>query len=234
MIEDNNINNNLREAIHREELSRPPMPKDLNTRLMQRVEKEVNTKHKRKHIAWSWIAAACVAAFIAIVLHQVPSTPKGEPQIAHVAKDSMKQNEEKFDNKEPQPLTANTKHELQAKQEEKAIGINSKKPLMARAECVVKEEARQRALSPEVPAQTQQDLAVADNADKPAATPTANQTTQPRILTERDIPVTRPENLKYTKEELALMRKQANEAYLKWMELELEIARYNQEQTALK
>ena len=51
-------------------------------------------------------------------------------------------------------------------------------------------------------------------------------------LTERDIPITRPENYKYTPEEIALMKKQAREAYLKWVELELEIAKYNQEQTA--
>ena len=52
------------------------------------------------------------------------------------------------------------------------------------------------------------------------------------VLTERDIPITRPENYKYTPEEIALMKKQAHEAYLKWVELELEIAKYNQEQTA--
>ena len=52
------------------------------------------------------------------------------------------------------------------------------------------------------------------------------------VLTERDIPITRPENYKYTPEEIALMKKQALEAYLKWVELELEIAKYNQEQTA--
>ena len=53
-------------------------------------------------------------------------------------------------------------------------------------------------------------------------------------LTERDIPITRPENYKYTPEEIALLKKQANEAYLKWVELELEISRYTLEQTAQK
>jgi vancomycin resistance protein YoaR len=51
-------------------------------------------------------------------------------------------------------------------------------------------------------------------------------------LTERDIPITRPENYKYTPEEIALMKKQANEVYMKWVELELEIAKNNLEQTA--
>ena len=52
------------------------------------------------------------------------------------------------------------------------------------------------------------------------------------VLTERDIPITRPENYRYTPEEMALMKKQAREAYLKWVELELEIAKHHLEQTA--
>jgi hypothetical protein len=55
---------------------------------------------------------------------------------------------------------------------------------------------------------------------------------KPVTLTERDIPITRPENYHYTPEELALMRRQADEAYLKWIQLELEIARHKLEQTA--
>jgi hypothetical protein len=58
--------------------------------------------------------------------------------------------------------------------------------------------------------------------------------TKMQTLTERDIPITRPENYKYTPEEIALMKRQANEAYLKWVELELEIAKHCQEQTAQK
>lgn len=52
------------------------------------------------------------------------------------------------------------------------------------------------------------------------------------VLTERDIPITRPENYKYTPKEIALLKRQAAEAYLKWVELELEIAKHSQEQTA--
>jgi hypothetical protein len=55
---------------------------------------------------------------------------------------------------------------------------------------------------------------------------------KPVTLTERDIPITRPENYHYTPEELALMRRQADEAYLKWKQLELEIAKHKLEQTA--
>ena len=88
-------------------------------------------------------------------------------------------------------------------------------------------------------------LAQETKAEQPAAKPTAeevhkdlaiaeNAKPQEKMvtLTERDIPITRPENYKYTPEEIALMKKQANEAYLKWVELELEIAKNNLEQTA--
>jgi hypothetical protein len=54
------------------------------------------------------------------------------------------------------------------------------------------------------------------------------------MLTERDIPITRPENYKYTPEEIALLKQQANEAYLKWVELELEISKYTLEKMAQK
>ena len=55
---------------------------------------------------------------------------------------------------------------------------------------------------------------------------------KPTVLTECDIPITRPENYRYTPEEIALLKKQANEAYIKWVQLELEIAKCNLEQMA--
>ena len=55
---------------------------------------------------------------------------------------------------------------------------------------------------------------------------------QPAVLTERDIPITRPENYRYTPEEIALLKKQADDAYVKCVQLELEIAKHNLEQTA--
>ena len=71
-----------------------------------------------------------------------------------------------------------------------------------------------------------------EDTEKVVPLPQAQPKTEPRMLTERDIPITRPENYHYTPEEIALMKKQANEAYLKWVELELEIAKHNLEQMA--
>lgn len=228
MTEDKNIKNNLCEAIRREELSRPQMPKGLNARLMQRVDKEVNSEPKHRHIVWPWIAAACVAAMIVVYLTPPKADGVGESrtEIVKAGKDTIRQHFQPTVNETPQPLIANNER----KPHKRSIQtVNAKEPLLSRTECAEHEETECK-VAPEVPMQEQKDVAVADN----PATPSANSTVMPRVLSERDIPITRPENLKYTKEELALMRKQANEAYIKWVELELEIARYNQEQTALK
>ena len=74
--------------------------------------------------------------------------------------------------------------------------------------------------------------AIASDETVPADLPRTQAKPQQVVLTERDIPISRPENYHYTPEELALMRRQANEAYLKWMELELEIMKYQYEQVA--
>ena len=71
-----------------------------------------------------------------------------------------------------------------------------------------------------------QPVLVAEAAPQPAA--------KMKVITERDIPITRPENYQHTPEELALLKKQAAEAYLKWVELELEISRNNLEQAMQK
>ena len=94
------------------------------------------------------------------------------------------------------------------------------KPVVAE-QLLAQESAPAEEVAAENPAETANDVAMTTQA-------------KPKTLTDSDIPITRPENYKYTPEEIALMKRQANEAYLKWVELELEIAKYNQEQTAQK
>ena len=202
-------------------------------------DKMMAERNKKPRIIkfWPWLVAACVAGLFMVFLAppRAPHPPrsalatlglskKGELQIAQVTEDSTKHN------KEPQHLIANAEHKAMKKKETSVPVIKNKEPLSGKTECV-KENETEYQVAQEDPVQGQKDVDVTDN---PAATQAANSTVKSRVLTERDIPVTRPENLKYTKEELALMRKQANEAYIKWVELELEIARYNQEQTAQK
>lgn len=66
---------NLRDAISMDEMERPQMPSDLNARLMQRVNEEVNQKKTHTRTLWPWLAAACVAGVVAIFLTPPKETP---------------------------------------------------------------------------------------------------------------------------------------------------------------
>lgn len=230
------MENNIKKAIRNEELLHPPMPKDLNARLMKRVEKEVNNKPAKKplRLIWPWVAAACVAAIIAVKIAPLtPQPPKGELQIVHVSEESVKPNSEIPEIKEQPPVITSVDREPQGKQEKKALEVKGNETLLAKKEMLLA-----KAEASEDTSNSSEKVAVGEESveQEPllavAEKPQSQQ--KPRVLTERDIPITRPENYKHTEEEIALMRRQANEAYLKWVELELEIANHYYEQTAEK
>jgi len=215
---------NLREALRQEATELPPMPDDLNDRVLQRIGAQQKRPAKVRRL-WPWIAAACVAAVMVVWL----MPPKTSPP-ASLAKDRgvVTPNTQKVE----EPVIAKV---------ETTIAQPTAKPVKAK-------KARRQTAPAEhdtlLIAQEAIALTDAPEAEAPlaAATPTVPggfsagepKPTEPKpmTLTERDIPITRPENYHYTPEELALMRRQADEAYLKWIQLELEIAKYNQEQTA--
>ena len=109
--------------------------------------------------------------------------------------------------------------------------VNEASVIADKVEQPVAEPEQTVVQQPEVqPAQAPVKRIVAKVEPKKVETPSVVPQKQPA----RDIPITRPENYKYTPEEIALMKQQANEAYMKWVELELEIAKNNLEQTAQK
>ena len=205
---------NLRDAIRMEEAEGPQMPTDLNARLMQKAQR-LSVKEKSKKKWWPWIAAACVAGFMMVYLTPPKDTTMGTDTNQEVAvKVEPKQAKPQQDVQQEIILPeAPVKEALkQIAQSTPAKPKKQQTPVVAEPQ-IAQETAPTETLKAETPAIAQ------------AATTT---------LTERDVPITRPENLKYTPEEMALMKKQANEAYLKWVELELEIAKYHLEQTAQK
>ena len=210
---------NLRDAIRQDEMERPQMPADLNARLMQRVATKEEKKPRR--IIWPWIAAACVAGVMMIWL----TPPKTDTPTDVVAENKPAVEQPAIDNKEDD--TAIAKVETEAKEPVSAPTKVKKVPTtIAKRDAVLLAQETPAVETPATPTVEEiRDLAVAE---------TAKPQSQPVTLTERDIPITRPENYQYTPEELALMKKQANEAYLKWVELELEISKCNLEQTAQK
>jgi hypothetical protein len=206
---------NLRDALLMDEGERAKMPADLNERLMQRVAKE--QKKSRRIVVWPWIAAACVAGIMMIWL-----TP---PKTAETTADAtVAENKTEVEtpvvNKVEEPKADRTPEEVKEIKSVKKVR-KAEKPLLVQEGTVVEPIP----IATPAAHEATSDLAVAEptKAEEKSVT-----------LTERDIPITRPENYKYTPEELALMKKQANEAYLKWAQLELEIAKHQLEQTAQK
>lgn len=145
---------NLREAIRQEEMACSPMPSDLNVRLMNRVGKEVNMVKPKKsaRLIWPWMAAACVAGIIVIFLmppratQQAPQSQMGELLVAHVAEDSIKQNEEVIGKEESMPLIANAEHKAPKKKYTKINQVAKvenveKEPLLAEATSIPTKEA---------------------------------------------------------------------------------------------
>lgn len=218
---------NLRDAIRLEEEALPPMPADLNARLIKRVTKE---EKKPRRIVWPWIAAACAAGVLMIWL----TPPKVTPE------DVVAKQKPKVEQQTPSPaLPSNGKEVVSPeafKVEESAI---------AKAET----EKASRRTTPRQEKTENAQMTPPSQAEEPATNLLAVQETEVSTplpsgegqgggsvvtLTERDIPITRPENYKYTPEEIALLKQQANEAYLKWVELELEISKYTLEKMAQK
>ena len=209
---------NLRDAIRQEEAERPQMPADLNARLMQRVAQE--KKQKRTRMVWPWVAAACVAGIMVVFL----TPPKQKIEEKEIVAKVEKKVEKKQDSKPEAPLKVEPKVTPAAPAKRPQQQRKPVAPTTAPKQLIAQEIAPIEAGNKQV---TVSDEPTAKSHELTASTKT-------KMLTERDIPITRPENYKYTPEEIALMKRQANEAYLKWVELELEIAKHCQEQTAQK
>ena len=227
---------NLRDAIRLEEEALPQMPADLNARLMQRVEEEMAkevTKRRRVRVLWPLVAAACVAALIAVFL----TPPKGTPEDGMSAGKPVAVKVEKPEKEKDAPHVETSQQETQTEapqristpsEEKVAEQPKVKRPAATTSQSLLAQKpVAEKAVAEEVVA------VVEPSAEQSIpATPRGEMATV--VLTERDIPITRPENYQYTPEEIALMKKQANEAYLKWVELELEISKYTLEKMAQK
>ena len=199
----------LREALRRKYADVPELPADFMASMNERLQAKPVAKTRR---LWRWVAAA--ASLLLLIGIGVTMLTKEEEQVPVVAK-KVEQKQHEEPKVEPETQTAPSVVETpqpqkQRKQQRKPVVVEQ---LLAQESAPVEESATEHA------AETANDVAMTSQ-------------TKPKTLTDSDIPITRPENYKYTPEEIALMKKQAAEAYLKWVELELEIAKHNMEQTA--
>lgn len=212
---------NLREALRQEEMELPKMPADLNARLIQRMGAQPQKSRIRP--LWPWLAAACVAAFLIVLVAPPREATTGEPKVTAKVEQSATTEVQKSEPQAEAPQETDTQKTIESPAKSpRQLPKPSRKVVVAEP-LLAQESAPAETVQPTV---EETDLTARAVAQASSETMTT--------LTERDIPITRPENYQYTPEELALLKKQANEAYLKWVELELEISKCNLEQTAQK
>lgn len=219
MKENANIKDYLREAIRHEEMARPSMPTDINERIMRRMEQETVRKKGQKRLRklWPWLAAACVAAFILVYTAPPEKEVTESRSTAEIteAETPQKRLSTEMCSTEKRSTESRTKEMIAMAKPEKVITVKQKahKVVTAKRDTISEKKEEDKVC----------DLAMAEKAE---------ESQKPRTISESDLPITRPENLRYTPEEIALMKRLANEAYIKWVKLELEIAKYNIEQSA--
>lgn len=218
MKENANIKDYLREAIRHEEMARPSMPTDINERIMRRMEQETVRKKglKRLRKLWPWLAAACVAAFILVYTAPPEKEVTESRSTAEITEaETPKRLSTEMCSTEKRSTESRAKEMIAMAKPEKVITVKQKahKVVTAKRDTISEKKEEDKVCN----------LAMAEKAE---------ESQKPRTISESDLPITRPENLRYTPEEIALMKRLANEAYIKWVKLELEIAKYNIEQSA--
>lgn len=217
----------LRDAIKLDEMEAPKMPSDLNARLMKRMAAEAPTASRTRKL-WPWIAAACAVAFIAVFITPPKFGTEGAEMVAKVEK--VAESKASVEKNEAPAQTAPAPAAVVAKAEHIAPVAPKAAPVAPKAAPVAPKAAKPAIAAPAKP----EAIEPAVEHVLAAATTVPKAVAEEKMVTmsERDIPITRPENYKYTPEELAQLKKQAAEAYLKWVELELEISKNNLQQTA--
>ena len=204
---------NLRDAIQQEELQLPQMPADLNARLMQRMSAQQPRRQRR---VWPWIAAACVAAILVVYL-----TP---PKFWQGSADDTAQT----------MLAHGTVTVADAPSAPAVDSVKRQEPVAPAAPAAQPKAKKTVRRNPVVLPDKLMAAQTAPDSAQPVLAVAPQPAAKMKVITESDIPITRPENYQHTPEELALLKKQAAEAYLKWVELELEISRNNLEQAMQK
>ena len=218
---------NLREAIRRREQKQPTMPADLNDRLMKRLEATPSLpprgEERTKSLPyWGRLvgAVACLLVIVGIgvtLLSREESHDVVKPRQTVVVK-----KETKTDATQPETKVTETPKAV-AVAESKTVRKSKKKAAPIQTASIEQKDSSLFTLHSSLQK---------NDSSLITSLITLHSSLKPAVLTERDIPITRPENYRYTPEEIALLKKQADDAYVKWVQLELEIAKYNLEQMA--
>ncbi|MBR6980594.1 MAG: hypothetical protein IKH88_12285 [Prevotella sp.] len=253
---------NLREALRQEEAALPQMPADLNDRLMKRLHHERRQCHYRiwPWVVAACVAAVMVVWLPPKENGSEAMTDSGEltAQTCSIATEQGANNDLQKtkdiasttmaqDQRITNPDTRDRRIANSTERTERITNSDTRDRRIAnsteRTERIANPDTHGRRIANSTEQVTEVLLAQEETSDPsknvtasgeiaPAHLPRAQAKPQQVVLTERDIPISRPENYRYTPEEIALMRRQANETYVKWMELEMAIMKYQLEQIA--
>ena len=227
---------NLREAIRRREQKLPPMPDGLKEKPFpnpSRREGRIKSLPLWGRLVgasyWGRLvgAVACLLIIIGIGVALMPSKESpssGEFAIRQDGVGDLKSPEAIKNHRIANPNTQDSR--ITNSSEPKAIAVAESKTIR---------KPKKKAAPMQTASIEQKDSSLITHNSSPrndSSLFTLHSSLKPAVLTERDIPITRPENYRYTPEEIALLKKQADDAYVKWVQLELEIAKYNLEQMA--
>jgi len=218
------------------EATQSQVPDDFTKRVMKRIEEQTSVPHPKRHRMWLYPTIAAAASVLLLLTLHYSEGPTSLEAVADLRQGVPTLGKAPADSREGIPTPGKAPADSR-----EGIPTPGKAPA----------DLRERVPAPrKAPADSREGVPAPGKAlaDLREGVPTsveavqtehAQQTNQAQpaepateVLTERDIPITRPENYKYTPEEIALLKRQAAEAYLKWVELELEIAKHSQEQTA--
>lgn len=237
-----------------EEMLRPRCEVRASAELKDRVMAEARRRTAARRIRlWPWVAAC--AAVVAVIVVSMPGnredtaqdTPRNTERSVTAAGGHVSTNTETGG--ETAVITATETdcpdvtgtEKPQRESSGKAAEVAGKRPAGVMRQAEEKPEAAQETAGHDAATAAADTMtAMADATDgmdvntygAATAAPDDKPKAEPRVLTEADLPTTRPENLKYTPEEIALLKKNADEAYRAWMRLELEIIKITQERTA--
>ena len=186
---------------------------------------------------WPWVAAACVAVLLGIFVGPPREDTNSNPQIAKVEpKPEIAEEPKTVDPQEtvenevstktlsPQKARQKSRVSIRATKEQHKSSIRRQEAnLIAKTE-TPEEVKPQEHVVEETPTITEWEVAAVEK--------TAIES-EPEVLSDRDLPITSPENFMLTQEELSMIVRLENEDFLKQVKQELEIAKYNQKQMSL-
>ena len=218
------------------EATQSQVPDDFTKRVMKRIEEQTSVPHPKRHRMWFYPTIAAAASVLLLLTLHYSEGPTSLEAVADLRQGVPTPGKAPADSREGIPTPGKAPADLRERVPAPGKALaDSREGVPAPGKALAdsregvptpgKALADLREGVPTSVEAVQTEHAQQTNRAQPAEPAT-------EVLTERDIPITRPENYKHTPEEIALLKRQAAEAYLKWVELELEIAKHSQEQTA--